>query len=65
MRWLETLRPWSMLEVCLLGSMVAVFKLAGLLDVLPGLGLIALAALSLLMIRLAGRDIRDLWVYLS
>lgn len=65
MRWLETLRPWSMLEVCLLGSMVAVFKLAGVLDVLPGLGLIALAALSLLMIRLAGRDIRDLWVYLS
>ena len=61
MRWLETLRPWSMLEVCLLGAMVAVFKLAGLLDVLPGIGLFALAALSLLMIRLAGRDIRDLW----
>ncbi|MDD2046670.1 paraquat-inducible protein A [Pseudomonas putida] len=61
MRWLETLRPWSMLEVCLLGAMVAVFKLAGLLDVLPGIGLIALAALSLLMIRIAGRDIRELW----
>lgn len=61
MRWLETLRPWSMLEVCLLGAMVAVFKLAGLLDVLPGIGLFALAVLSLMMIRLAGRDIRDLW----
>ncbi|WP_285415598.1 paraquat-inducible protein A [Pseudomonas sp. efr-133-TYG-5] len=61
MRWLETLRPWSMLEVCLLGAMVAVFKLAGMLDVLPGIGLFALAALSLLMIRIAGRDIRDLW----
>ncbi|MDD0973770.1 paraquat-inducible protein A [Pseudomonas fontis] len=61
MRWLETLRPWSMLEVCLLGAMVAVFKLAGLLDVLPGIGLIALAILSLLIIRIAGRDIRDLW----
>lgn len=61
MRWLETLRPWSMLEVCLLGAMVAVFKLAGLLDVLPGIGLLALAALSLLMIRVAGRDIRELW----
>ncbi|MNJ68775.1 Paraquat-inducible protein A [compost metagenome] len=61
MRWLETLRPWSMLEVCLLGALVAVFKLAGLLDVLPGIGLIALAALSLLMIRIAGRDIRELW----
>ena len=61
MRWLETLRPWSMLEVCLLGAMVAVFKLAGLLDVLPGIGLFALAVLSLMMIRIAGRDIRELW----
>jgi paraquat-inducible protein A len=61
MRWLESLRPWSMLEVCLLGAMVAVFKLAGLLDVLPGVGLFALAALSLLLIRIAGRDVRDLW----
>lgn len=61
MRWLETLRPWSMLEVCLLGAMVAVFKLAGLLDVMPGIGLFALAVLSLMMIRLAGRDIRELW----
>jgi len=61
MRWLEALRPWSMLEVCLLGAMVAVIKLAGLLDVLPGIGLFALAALSLMMIRIAGRDIRELW----
>ena len=61
MRWLETLRPWSMLEVCLLGAMVAVIKLAGLLDVIPGIGLLALAALSMLIIHIAGKDIRDLW----
>lgn len=61
MRWLETLRPWSMLEVCLLGALVSVFKLAGLLDVLPGIGLFALSVLSLLLIRIAGRDVRDLW----
>ena len=61
MRWLETLRPWSMLEVCLLAAMVAVFKLAGLLDVIPGIGLFALAVLSLLLIRIAGRDVRELW----
>ena len=61
MRWLESLRPWSMLEVCLLGAMVAVFKLAGLLDVVPGIGLLALAALSILMITIAGRDVRALW----
>lgn len=61
MRWLESLRPWSMLEVCLLGALVAVFKLAGMLDVLPGIGLFALAVLSLLLIRVAGRDVRELW----
>jgi paraquat-inducible protein A len=32
-----------------------------LLDVLPGIGLFALAVLSLMMIRIAGRDIRELW----
>ncbi|MNC35392.1 Paraquat-inducible protein A [compost metagenome] len=61
MRSLESLRPWSMLEVCLLGAMVAVIKLAGLLDVIPGIGLLALAALSMLIIHIAGKDIRDLW----
>ncbi len=61
MRWLESLRPWSMLEVCLLGALVAVFKLAGMLDVLPGIGLFALAVLSLILIRIAGRDVRELW----
>ena len=61
MRALEALRPWSMLEVCLLGALVAVIKLAGLLDVIPGIGLIALTALSILIIFIAGRDIRSLW----
>ncbi|MNO02809.1 Paraquat-inducible protein A [compost metagenome] len=61
MRWLEALRPWSMLEVCLLGALVAVIKLAGLLDVIPGVGLVAMAALSVLIIYIAGKDIRDLW----
>lgn len=61
MRGLEGLRPWSMLEVCLLGALVAVIKLAGLLEVIPGIGLMALAALSILIILIAGRDIRDLW----
>lgn len=61
MRGLESLRPWSMLEVCLLGALVAVFKLAGMLEVVPHIGLFALAALSLLLIRIAGRDVRELW----
>lgn len=61
MRWLEALRPWSMLEVCLLSALVAVVKLAGMLEVVLGIGLLALAILSVLMIRIAGRDVRELW----
>lgn len=61
MRMLEALRPWSMLEVCLLGALVSVVKLAGLLDVIPGIGLLALATLSVLMIKIAGKDVRVLW----
>jgi len=61
MRWLEALRPWSMLEVCLLGCLVAVIKLSGMLNVTPGVGLLAIAALSVLILAIAGRDIRGLW----
>lgn len=61
MRSLESLRPWNMLEVCLLGALVAVIKLAGLLNVIPGIGLLALAALSVVLISIAGRDVRHLW----
>lgn len=61
MRALEHLRPWSMLEVCLLGIMVAIIKLAGMLDVHPDLGLWALAMLTVLLILISGRGIRRLW----
>lgn len=61
MRSLEHLRPWSMLEVCLLGILVAIIKLAGLLDVHPGAGLWAMAMLMVLIILIAGKDIRRLW----
>ena len=50
-----------MLEVCLLGIMVAIIKLAGMLDVHPGLGLWALAMLTVLLILISGRGIRRLW----
>jgi paraquat-inducible protein A len=61
MRALEHLRPWSMLEVCLLGILVAIVKLAGMLDVHPGVGLWALAMLTVLLILISGKDIRRLW----
>jgi len=61
MRALEHLRPWSMLEVCLLGILVAIIKLGGMLDVHPGIGLWAMAILTILILLIAGRDVRGLW----
>lgn len=61
MRTLEHLRPWSMLEVCLLGILVAIIKLSGMLDVHAGVGLWALAMLTVLIILISGKDIRRLW----
>lgn len=65
MRMLEVLRPWSMLEVFLLGALVSVVKLTGRIDAAPAAGLFALAILSLLMVGVAGRDVRMLWDQLS
>lgn len=62
MRALEHLRPWSMLEVCLLGILVAIIKLGGMVDVHPGIGLWAMAVLTILILLIAGRNVRDgLW----
>lgn len=61
MRALEHLRPWSMLEVCMLGILVAIIKLAGMLDVHPGVGLWAMAMLMVLILLIANRNIRRLW----
>lgn len=61
MRTLEHLRPWSMLEVCLLGILVAIIKLGGMLDVHPGVGLWAMSMLMVLIVLIAGKDIRRLW----
>ncbi|WP_024695074.1 paraquat-inducible protein A [Pseudomonas syringae] len=61
MRALEHLRPWSMLEVCMLGILVAIIKLSGMLDVHPGVGLWAMAMLMVLILLIANKGIRSLW----
>ncbi|MFF7706650.1 paraquat-inducible protein A [Pseudomonas sp. NPDC007930] len=61
MRTLEQVRPWSMLEVCLLGILVAIIKLGGMLSVAPGFGLWALAMLAVLVILLTGKHVQQLW----
>ena len=44
-RLVETFRPWSMMEVFLIGILVALVKLADMADIVPGLALWAFALL--------------------
>lgn len=44
-RWVERFRPWSMMEVFLIGILVAGVKLADLADIVPGIALYAFGLL--------------------
>jgi len=48
-RWAESLRPWSMNEVLLLGVLVALTKIAELATVIPGIGMYAVGTLVFLL----------------
>ncbi len=48
MRWAESMRPWSMNEVMLLGILVALIKIAELATVEAGVGMYAVGALVLI-----------------
>lgn len=61
MRMLQALRPWSMIEVGLLGILVSVIKLSSFLQVAPGAGIWATAALMVLITLIASRDLHWLW----
>jgi paraquat-inducible protein A len=61
MRMLVALRPWSMIEVCVLGILVAVIKLSSLVDVAAGAGIWATGALMVLITVIASRDVQGLW----
>jgi paraquat-inducible protein A len=61
LRLLAALRPWSMVEVGLLGILVAGVKLSSYMKVIPGVGLAAMAASMVLLTLITGRDLRTLW----
>ena len=61
MRALQVLRPWSMVEVCVLGLLVALIKLSSDLDVSTGAGIWATGVLMLLIVMVANRDVHWLW----
>jgi paraquat-inducible protein A len=63
-RILEALRPWNMAEVFLLGTIVALVKLAHLARVIPGVGLWAVAAVAILLATLGTVfESADVWAW--
>ncbi len=52
---------WSMVEVFLMGTLVAVVRSAGLASVAPGAGLIAYVALTMLLTSIMAAGMHSLW----
>ncbi|MEJ7687079.1 MAG: paraquat-inducible protein A [Variovorax sp.] len=60
-RVMQSLRPWGMVEVFLLGVLVALVKLSSLAEVLPGAALWAFVALTVLLTAVLSFDLRTFW----
>lgn len=61
-RLLQTVRPWGMVEVFMLGTLVSLAKLSHLANVLPGIALWSFGALMFLVAAAAASfDARELW----
>jgi paraquat-inducible protein A len=62
LRWSELSGLWAMVEVMMLGILVALVKIASVARVYPGIGIFAAGALVLLMAAIsAGFDRSELW----
>lgn len=61
MQLLRLLRPWSMIEVFLLGALVALVKLAATSTVIPGVGLWAFGVLTMILTVIGSFDLREIW----
>ncbi len=61
LRFVLHLRPWGMVEVFMLGVLVALVKLSHLAHVLPGVALWAFGALTVLLATILTFDLRSLW----
>lgn len=60
-RLMQSLRPWGMVEVFLLGVLVALVKLSGMATVLPGPALWAFMGLTVLLTAVLAFDPRGFW----
>jgi len=63
LRWLSHLQVWSMLEVVMLGILVALTKIAELATVDPGIGMYAFGAVVMLIPAvMVNFDAREIWL---
>ncbi|SEO69675.1 paraquat-inducible protein A [Nitrosovibrio sp. Nv6] len=60
-RLIQTLQPWVMVEVFLLGTIVALVKLTNMATVLPGAALWAFGALTILLAAVSSFNPRYIW----
>jgi paraquat-inducible protein A len=60
-RMIQTLRPWIMVEILLLGAIVSFVKMASMATVVPGVSLWALGGLALLLASVLSFDPRCMW----
>jgi len=60
-RSIQSMRPWGMIEVFLLGVLIAIVKLSSMATILPGAALWAFIALALLLTAVLSFDPRILW----
>jgi len=62
LRWADSMRPWSMSEVMILGILVALIKIAELATVVPGIGMYAVGGLVVLFTAIMITfDPREVW----
>jgi paraquat-inducible protein A len=62
LRWADSMQPWSMSEVMILGILVALIKIAEMATVDAGIGMFAVGALVILLTAIAITfDAREVW----
>jgi paraquat-inducible protein A len=60
-RLMQTLRPWGMIEVFLLGVLVALIKLSNMATIIPGIALWAFCMLTVMLTVVVSFNPRYLW----
>jgi paraquat-inducible protein A len=66
MRILQNIRPWSMVEVFMLGVLVSLVKLTSSSTVIPGVALLSFGGLTFMLAAMASTfNSRDIWAYLE